>query len=209
MIARRTSRGQSLLELVFAVTILVLVTGSVVALFVTVLQVEKRNIVRIRMAYDSADLHRQLRRYAAVGGVNNTVIDPSNVSVTFVDNSETSAVTRRLQYVDGDNNPVTIGDNRIEFVPNIAEPNNNQKVIRFVSPIADPTSAGANLPIFSRDGSFNQPLLVNFRIGDRRGDLVTRKSRAANSEAIEEDRWTGPGFQSILFRGAYGPRNVN
>ncbi len=202
-------RAQSLVELLFAVTILILMTGAVVGLFVTVLRVEQKNITRIRMAYDTADLHRALRRYAAVGGVNNTVIDANNISVTFSDNDTSPSVIRRLQFVDGDGDPKTIGDNRIEFIPDMNSPDDTQQVISYVSPIDSTTTPGEYSPIFSRAGTFNQPLLVNFRVGDRRGDIMDRDARSGVAECIDEDTWTGPGFQSILFRGAYGPRNVN
>lgn len=203
-------RGLTMVELVVSVAIMAIMSGIVMALFVKVLRDERSNITRIRMAYDAADLHRELRRFAAVGGVNNTVVDPTNVSVEFTNNDVDPPVRSRLEYSDADGDPATIADNEIRLVPDVdADTSRFINVVRYASPLEDPDDADEFLPIFSRGGEFNEVLLVNFRIGDRRGDLTSRPARANDAEARAEDGRTGAGFQSILFRGAYAPRNRN
>lgn len=195
----------TLVEMSISLAIFAMMIGVVMTLFLFVVREERSNIMRIRMAYDAADLHRELRRYAAVGGVNNTVVDPNNISVSFT-NADTG-ISSRLEFVDPDGDPDSMRDNLIRLIPDLDEPDKDVNVVRFATPLIDPDDPSERLPIFSRAGSFNQALLVNFRIGDRRGDLTERTARGADDECRAEDAITGKGFQSILFRGAYGPRN--
>ncbi len=201
MIGKRTTKGFSLLELVFASGILLTISITLIALYLNVITRERTNIKTIRMAYDSANLHREMRKIAAIGGT----INVDNDTITFT--NTITGTTSLLTYVDEDGDNDTIGDNYMELIPDVNDNTAKRTVVRYGSRLTDPDNSSQFLPIFSRLGNFRQPIIIEFRIGDRVG-IRDLKERANDDKANAEDALTGKGFQSLVFRGAYGPRNT-
>lgn len=195
----RRRRGMTLLEVLFASTIGTVVSVAMILLFTALLWKERENLKLLMMSNDAATLHRRLRQVSA----NGADIDVTQTEVVFTD--VTTGKTARLRFVDGDNNPETIGNNRIELDLDIASAGNERIVVNYVSRLEDPRNPGTFLPVFRRlpASSFSTPLEVNFRIGDR----TNPTNRKTNAAARADDAHTGPGFQSLVFRSAYMPRN--
>lgn len=194
-------RGFTLLELSIASGILALVSISIMALWISMIRQERSSIRLVRMSYDSAALHREMRKVAANGGLINVEND-STIEFSDLD----TGVTAELRFEDDDGDNDTISDNRVVLYPDVSNPTRRRTVVRWASRLDDPDNPGELLPAFTRDGTFASPIKLQFRLGDRVG-IISPAERAQNAQARLEDTETGPGFQSLVFRGAYGPRN--
>ena len=199
-------RGVTLTELIFAVTILSGMMAAVITLFVGVIRQERTNLRMIQMTYDTSHLHREMRQLASVGGS----IGTSGNQVTFF--NEITGVTSQIRYEDLDGNPDTIGDNQIVLIKDVdADDEDSRIVVRYVSPLRN--ASGSFLPMFSRQPGRPQPLLIQFRVGDRTGP-IGRTARAnvtsaTYDECRADDAFTGDGFQSVAFRSVIMPRRPN
>lgn len=99
---------------------------------------------------------------------------------------------KELVYQDDDNNPATIGDNRLvllEFIDGTLV--NSTELISGISPVG-------NDPIFNRISQQGRDVWeLYFRAGDR-----------DNPPSAENERVTGPGYQAHIARFALTPRNT-
>lgn len=168
---------------------------AIMLMFVHVLRQERTNVRLLRMAYDSAALHRTLRGTAANRG---KIINANAVRFTALDGT-----VSELRYEDEDDDPNTIGDNRIVFEPDVSGGQAGRVIVNHVSPLLD--TNGVAIPIFRRivGNTSPQPLEVSFRIGDR----TQPDDRASDDDAVADDAFTGPGFQSLVIRSVFTPRN--
>ncbi|MBX3727852.1 MAG: type II secretion system protein [Candidatus Sumerlaeia bacterium] len=201
---RRTRRGMTLVELAIASGLMLMIIVAVMALFIAFMRQERSNVRALQMSYNSAQLHRELRRVASIGAAISTSAD----SVRF-ENLGTGTISE-LRYEDLDNNPNTIGDNRILFDPDVDTDGDERVVIRFVSPLV---VNGVQQPIFRRMPGTPSPLAVEFRIGDRTGPIsrgerttLARQDTTAGRAVRADDAWTGAGLQSQVYRGVFMPR---
>jgi hypothetical protein len=192
----RRPRGMTLPEIAIASTIMATVIIAVIGLFISLLWQERTNLRMLQMSYESQQLHRELRRVASFG----SSITSGTTSVRFDDLG--AGTTAELRYEDADSNPATIGDNVIVFDPDVATDNDERTVLRYVSPLV---VGGTAQPIFRRQAGTPSPLIVEFRIGDRTGP-TGRRDRAGNAGAKADDAFTGPGLQTMVYRGAFTPR---
>ena len=103
---------------------------------------------------------------------------------------------RQFAFIDADSNPDTIGDNQI--VERVTVDSNTGATPR-LSLCSRVTSGGATLPVFQRDTGADR-MLVNMmlRVGDRSPDRASAQRR-------EDDRETGPGFQSFVVNTSLTP----
>jgi type II secretory pathway pseudopilin PulG len=196
LLSSRRRRGLTLPEIAIASTIMSVLIIGVITLFVSIIQQERTNLRMLQMSYQSQQFHRELRRVASYG----SAITSSTSSVRFDDLA--NGTTAELRYEDTDNNPATIGDNTIIFDPDVATDNDERLVLRYVSPLV---VGGTTQPIFRRQAGTPAPLIVEFRIGDRTGP-TSRADRRNNSAAKADDAFTGPGLQTMVYRGAFTPR---
>jgi len=219
----RHHRGITFLELMIAVAIFTTVMTMMIDLLVEVMKRQKSTNTQLTLLYNSANLHRRLRTIAAVGaqielGEDQADSDNDGIRgfVRFVntDLNETS----ELRFVDIDRDITTIDDNFIEFIEDITAVDSsgnplNRVEVRYVTPL---TLNGVEQPVFTRENGTPDPLVVRFRAGDRAGpgDPIERagRSRTDKNQDLDtiwekDDAVTGPGLQSIIFRGAYAPRN--
>ena len=193
-------RGITFIELLISVSILSFVMIATMYFFVSILRQERSNIRTLQMAYQTANLHRELRKVSAYGGN----IDITNGRAVQFTN-EVTGVTSELRFVDDDGDPFTIGDNTIEFDPDITIEDDDEILISLVSPLTD--EDGNILPIFARADGFPDPLLVEFRMGDTSGP-VSRGNRSKIAQARQDDAFTGPGLQTNVYRGAFALRRT-
>lgn len=194
---RYRRRGLSLIELVIAAGIFTSVMAGIMYLLLAVMRQERSNISMLNMAYESTNLHRELRKVAS----NGANIQAAGDTVQFT--NTVTGTTAELRYVDSDDDPATIRDNSIVYDPDTSTSDDEQTILRYVSPLDD--GGGTSLPVFRRIAGTPSPLLVEFRVGDRGGPL-DRNDRPEDDDARADDAYTGPGVQSMVFRGAYMPR---
>ena len=207
---RRKRRGMTLVELMIAVAIFGTVMILMTALLIEVLQRQKGNNTTLRLLYNSANLHRQLRVVAASGAAIDVEEDQADSDgdgirglVRFV--NEDLARVAEIRFVDEDGDLNTIEDNSIIYVPDIsASEESGRIVISYVSPII---LGGTQQPVFTRQDGNPDPLIVQFRAGDRPAPPQPTL-RAESLTGPSDDAITGQGNQSIIFRGAYAPRNI-
>lgn len=197
-IRKRRHRGVSFLELMIAQGILATLMVGLMFLFVEMVRVERSNLARLNMAFQAAALHRELRQVAASPGV----IAFNDVGDEFIRFERRVAggarIVSELRFIDRDGNPNTIADNEIILVRNVdSNSTAGNTVVRYVSPIP-------GTPMFTRGQGIPAPILVNFRIGD----TSRPENRLTNAQARRDDSLTGRGFNSMVFRGAYTPRNT-
>jgi prepilin-type N-terminal cleavage/methylation domain-containing protein len=94
----------------------------------------------------------------------------------------------QIRYVDEDDNPRTVADNRIEVI----RPDGERRVIcRHVSLLQ------GDVPVFRTQGAGARAVMMAFHVGD---------STAAH--AAERRYETGPGYQGVEVRVAATPRNL-
>lgn len=196
----RRRRALSLVEVIFASAILLGVSAATTLLYIRILRVEKQNLAMLSMAFDTANLNRELRRVASSGGL----IDVVNGDTIFF--TPAGGSPSRLIYIDEDGDNTTIQDNRIELITTDEDGETQARaIVQNISRLPGP--GGTLVPVFRRTGA-RSPIYVEFRVGDRI-NVRNPQDRANNSDARAEDRFTGPGFQSMVFRGAYGARNIS
>jgi hypothetical protein len=194
----------TLVELAIASGLMLTIIVAIMALFIAIMRQERSNVRSLQMAYNSAQLHRELRRVASIGASISTTAD----AVRF-ENLGTGTISE-LRYEDLDNNPDTIGDNRIVFDPDVDADGDERLLIRFVSPLV---VNGVQQPIFRRMPGTPSPLVVEFRVGDRTGPIsrgeraaLAREETTLGRAVRADDAWTGAGLQSQVYRGVFMPR---
>ncbi len=204
---RGIRRGTTLVELAFASVIFVAVMGATLALFLTMLTEQRSSSTRLAMTHEISALHRELRQLAANGAniiVASGELDNDRVRFRRIGRDEANPVFAELRYIDEDGNNNTIRDNYVALFPDRTK----EAFIRMVNNASRiPAPTGGFEPVFTRSPGFGSPLVAQFRVGDRSGARTARAERARNAGDVADDAITGPGYQGVVFRAVYGPRN--
>lgn len=224
---RQSRRAISILELLIASTLTLILMIAVLSLFVEMLRLEQSNSRQLAMVRDASDLSRELRQIASgrgrvvndlsflAGSVPATAdaVIPHDEVPTFIQWDRkvgANVVTSELLVRDIDGDPTTIGDNSLVLVADVANPT-NLRFLNYVSPLETTgvvtwdTAFGRPAPPVGTTYE-NAPIEIRLRIGDR-VFIRDRAARRANAQAVAEDRWTGPSFESIVINTVYATRD--
>lgn len=223
----RPRHAMTLTEVLFASALTLALMVGVLNLFIEMLRLEQSNSRQLAMVRDASDLSRELRQIASSRGLvtdedsfltgitprtPDTVIPHDEVRAFIRWNRAvgTAAVTSELLIRDIDGDPTTIGDNSLVLIGDVDNPSITRTML-YVSPMEITGTvnwAGA----FGRPAPppgvvyMNAPLEVRLRFGDR-VPIRDRTGRRRNADAVEEDRWTGPSFESIVLNTIYATRD--
>lgn len=217
-------RGLTIVELIFTSTMTLILMVAVITLFIEMLRLEQSNTRQLAMIRDANDLSRELRQIASKPGVvvdqnffltgvaprtPNSVVPTSEIRAYIqwgrLDDNEGSELL--IRDIDGD--PTTIGDNSLILVRDFNNPR-IARTLNYVSPLeVTGTVTWANA--FSRPEPppgvqyLNSPLQVQLRFGDRI-NIRSRSARRSDPRAADEDRFTGPSFESVVLNTIYASR---
>jgi len=171
----------TLVEVVIAATIMTLTVSVAVGVFSYALRIAKAQRTNLLMAEDSLNLQRILKE--KVTSAQKFVIDQGRtLHIIQPDGGESV-----LQYIDADDNPETLVNNRLVWDPDSTTEGDETTLIRNISPMDD-------FPVFDQPPG-NAALRVRLRLGDR----------SVNSAS--EDAVSGYGYQTFVVDSSFTPRN--
>jgi type II secretory pathway pseudopilin PulG len=181
---RKTSnplRAMTLLEVMFAATLSVIITGAVVGFLLYMTKLNKSTFSQLKFGHFSK---QTIERMAGVIRYAKRIEVTSDG--TRLDCWDENDRNHTIYFSDGDNDPWTLANNCLYYnSPNLSTPDS---ICHYVSPIP-------GRPIFAyRDRT--TPVEINFRIGD-----------PLRAPAAKFHRETGPGPQGVTISTACGPRN--
>jgi len=182
---RRAGRaGMTMVEVLVAAMIGVILSAALMSFAVYMAKLSKSTFSQMKFChYTKQTIERiaKVIRYAKRIEVKN-----NGTELYCTDERD---ITSEIYYNDADNDPQTLSNNKLYYVPDINNQNSQPEVIgRYISPFA-------GTPIFQyRDRT--SAVVINFRVGDPSADPGAR----FQSE-------TGPGPQGVDVHTAFGPRN--
>ena len=188
---RLRTRGVTLTEMIVALSIFAMAGIAMASTMVIYARTAKGLTARTRME-ESARRLVQTLEFEAAEAQSVAVLDSGKtLQLIRPDNS-----VRQYVYVDADNKPGTIGDNRV--LERVTPDTNVGAKVR-LSMCSQVTSGGVTLPVFQRDDTADRSFAnLMLRVGDR--------SSARNTAVRKtDDLETGPGYQSFVLNVSFVP----
>lgn len=187
----RGQRGLTTVEMVVALAVFSLAGLAMAGTMILYGRAAKGLTARTRMEEKARRLVQVLEFEAAEA--QSLAVLESGAVLQFMrpDNS-----LRQFAFVDTDSNANTIGDNHIVERVTIGSDTGATNRLPLCSRV---TSGGVTLPVFQRDTAADR-MLVNMilRVGDRSPDR-------ASTQRNQDDRETGPGYQSFVINTSLTP----
>ncbi len=206
-------------ELMISIVILAIVVGMVIpATIYYGRAVKSQNFMQRsqqKVNLFNVLMNDEMLQASTINLVNSTTVTfASNSSYYITDPNDSTQFTYRkdakittITYVDGDNNPDTINDNRLlmsyvtRAVPSgtVIEQVTNEVLLENVSPMIDPDDADETFDPFVLMNDGARPYIrLRLKVGDR--DTPTKDAW---------DRYTGPGYQGFVVDYLMVPYNVS
>ena len=186
---RLRTRGVTTTELIVALAIFAMAGIAMVSTMVLYARTAKGLTARTRIEENSRRLVQALDFESAEAQTVGVLDNGYTLQFTRPDNS-----VKQYVYVDGDNTPATIGDNRI--LERVTVDTNVGARVR-LSLCSQVTSGGVTLPIFQQNNSSDRIFAdVIVRVGDR-------NSSRNNATRKTDDLETGPGYQAFVVNASF------
>ena len=179
--------GLTFIEMIMALTIFSLMSIALTTTLIYGFRVNRSELIQLRMTQMARKISNHLEGEVKTARMIYEEEDGNKIRLVIPRwGGGTRTAVFYLQ--DGDNNPATIGDNRLMFDPDISDNKPAEVLGVYIQPLP-----GTKIFDYSSAAS---PLFINMRLGD------PTAAPNAPSQAV-----TGPGFLALVVSMALVPRN--
>lgn len=177
-----STSGMTLVEIMVGTFVSALVIAGVLAVFSYVALTTRAGVSQIQFTQDGRNASYKITRYIEEGRAASA--GSNGISIVMLD-----LTVARIYFSDGDGDPETVEDNKLEYDPDVLASGGEVTVCSYITPIAGEQMFG----MVSADSS---AVRMSFHVGDGTNVMDTSFSR------------TGIGYQGLEVRLSATPRNV-